>query len=582
MSVEAFDSSSAAPIVPTTLNWTPNLANSAEVSSLSTNSGGTASQFLPSYLLDNTMANPSGSPTTSDSPINGPSAVSNAIVPAADASSAGAVPTDTSTAASGTPTGQLDLSGIEQYLQQDFAAIEQTVQQAIQGLETELQNLLSLVEGGLGGGTAPASGGDSGGDSSSPGSSDSSAPSGSDSGGSDSGGSDSGGSDSGGSDSGGSDSGGSDSGDSDSGGSDSGDSDSGDDSSTSTDTTSPDGKHHHHHHSKHKHKHQGHHHHKDSQGAQSGSSDSASSPSSSGSPGADGGSSSPSGTAGGGSSSNEAPPTANSGSGDSQPATSTSGSGSDATSPSSAASTDSSTTNPKLIVPMYFPSDGQGQQWWNQVISTAPEGSILIANNGNGPGTQQNAALDSNINNADAAGLVPVGYVDTKTAQVPLSQVESQIDQWYQNDPNLKGIFLDEGSSNSDGTGGAPTSPSEVAYYQQIGDYVHDKYGGTVVLNEAGQPNQALVGPIDVQNTWENTFDQYQNLTPEDGFQQNGPAPWQANYSPNDFSAIINAPASQLDSSLQLAESRGNGYVFVNDTPYTQLPDNFEQEITDM
>lgn len=230
---------------------------------------------------------------------------------------------------------------------------------------------------------------------------------------------------------------------------------------------------------------------------------------------------------------------------------------------------------------MYFSSSGTGQDEWNQVINQAPKGSILIANNGNGPGSFD-PALDSNITSASNAGLLPVGYIHAAYGSVPLSTIKTQIDQWYKNDPHLTGIFLDEAAKNSNGTGGYSTDPNVEAYYKQIGDYIHSKYGGKLILNGAGQPNPDLMGSVDVQTTWENNSVQYANLAAQqEGYNQNGPPPWQSSYSSDHFAAILDGTSSsQLQSAEQLAIQRGNGYIFVTDNAYTQLPSYFQQEIT--
>ena len=237
-------------------------------------------------------------------------------------------------------------------------------------------------------------------------------------------------------------------------------------------------------------------------------------------------------------------------------------------------------TGAKLIVPMYFGSSGQGQDEWNQVINESPKGSILIANNGSGPGSFD-PGLDSNITRASNAGLLPVGYIHCQAGTVPLSSIKNQVDQWYKNDPHLTGIFLDEASKNSNGTGGYSTDPNVESYYKQIGDYIHSKYGGKFILNGAGQPNPDLLGSVDVQTTWENNPSEYANLTGQmEGYQQNGAAPWQSNYSPDHFAAILNSTdPSQLQSAEQLALQRDNGYIFITNTEYTQLPSYLQQEI---
>lgn len=235
--------------------------------------------------------------------------------------------------------------------------------------------------------------------------------------------------------------------------------------------------------------------------------------------------------------------------------------------------------SPKMIIPAYFPPGYKHQPKWEKILAKAPEGSIIITNNGNGPG-QYDKNVDSVVNRAVEKGLKPVGYVAVHAAHKPIEDVKAEIDKWYKNNPGIKGIFLDESAANISGSGGYSHDPKVEAYFKAIGDYVHAK-GGMVVMNGAGAPNQDLMNSIDVQTTWETKYKWYHNLKGDQaGYKQNGPEAWQSDYSTDRFAAIVTGVTeADLAAAEKLAKDRGNGYIWVSNDTYTDLPEYFDKEV---
>lgn len=216
----------------------------------------------------------------------------------------------------------------------------------------------------------------------------------------------------------------------------------------------------------------------------------------------------------------------------------------------------------QLMIPMYiYPSYyDPGGGAWQQVQSSAPATSIVIANVNNGPGTSVNGDFSTQIPLAQAAGIKVLGYVSTNYTTVSTSTVTAQVDDWYDwYTPD--GIFFDE----------ATTSPgADQAYYQAIYNYVKAKpYPGErlVAINPGSPTDVSYMTACDIvcdfeddANTFINTF------TPE---------AWAADYPAWRFCRTINQindgiTLGQIIAKLR-ADRTGLFFITTNDL-YSTLP----------
>ena len=116
-------------------------------------------------------------------------------------------------------------------------------------------------------------------------------------------------------------------------------------------------------------------------------------------------------------------------------------------------------TDQDLLVPSYFyPAQWQTSDW-DVMAAKHSASQIVIANDANGMATQINSDYATEISQAQAAGLLVVGYISTNYGNRDIDDVKSDITNfhdWYVGD----GIFLDEVS----------TDLAKLSYYQDLLD----------------------------------------------------------------------------------------------------------------
>jgi hypothetical protein len=216
----------------------------------------------------------------------------------------------------------------------------------------------------------------------------------------------------------------------------------------------------------------------------------------------------------------------------------------------------------QLMIPMYiYPSYfDEGGGAWQQVQSSAPATSIIIANVSNGPGNAVNGDFTTQIPLAQAAGIKVLGYVSTNYTTVPTSTVTAQVDSWYDwYTPD--GIFFDEATN---------TAGADQAYYQSIYNYVKAKpYPGQrlVAINPGSPTDVSYMTACDIvcdfeedANTFINTF------TPET---------WAADYPASRFCRTINQINDGITLGQIIAKLRADrtGYFFITtNAAYSSLP----------
>jgi hypothetical protein len=217
-----------------------------------------------------------------------------------------------------------------------------------------------------------------------------------------------------------------------------------------------------------------------------------------------------------------------------------------------------------LAVPAYF-----SPPYWETVIDSkdAPADMILDVN-GVGAGTAPDPQLQTLVRQATQAGITVLGYSSTVDGQRPAAQVESDVRDyaaWY----GVTSIFLDRVSGK----------PQQLGYYTQLADYIHRAHRGAQVwLNPGVYPDQRYMSIGDVVMVFEGTYAQY--LT-------DSVPSWASHYAADRFAQTIYAtPGAVLGNTLQMAQRRKAGYVYVTDLvgsdPYQGLPSYWRAEDNDV
>jgi len=215
----------------------------------------------------------------------------------------------------------------------------------------------------------------------------------------------------------------------------------------------------------------------------------------------------------------------------------------------------------KLVVPAYFTV---ASEWVPAETSTPEPSTMILGVTSTGPGSSPNATLQAYVARAQAEGITILGYVATSYAQRPTAAVETDIRDykaWY----GVTDIFLDQ----------VTRTLAQITYYQTVSNYIHQTNPGSLVwLNPGVYPNQLYMSLGDVVMVYEGTYANYVGLRPPS---------WTDQYPPSRFAHVVSAtPASALLRTLQLAESRRAGYVYITDgtgsNPYGSLPSYWARE----
>ena len=186
------------------------------------------------------------------------------------------------------------------------------------------------------------------------------------------------------------------------------------------------------------------------------------------------------------------------------------------------------------------------------------------------PGSAANPAERKNLRQEEAVGITLYGYVATDYAQggVTIAQAKKEINdyhKWY----GLDDIFFDEA---------ATSCSAEKSYYLKLYDYVHQTYGGQVILNPGTTSNSCYMSASDMIDMFEGSPSQLASFTPPS---------WMASYPPSRFIAIVyNTPAASLSSTLATTGTDEFGNAYVTDqtepNPYAKLPSYWSSEAADV
>ncbi len=213
------------------------------------------------------------------------------------------------------------------------------------------------------------------------------------------------------------------------------------------------------------------------------------------------------------------------------------------------------------FVPAYFYSSSI----WDQAIDTSPDPTVMLLNVDNGVGTSPLSHFQTLVKQAQARGIMVLGYSSTEYGARSISSVESEISEyksWY----GVNGIFLDL----TQGTSG------EFSYYQTLANYIRSTIpGGIVWLNPGSYPDPNFMSIANVVMVFEGSYSSYlSDQVPS----------WISQYSPSQFAHVIyDTPQSDFASAVNLSRQRRAGHLFVTDlsgsgNPYGALPSYWSQE----
>lgn len=190
---------------------------------------------------------------------------------------------------------------------------------------------------------------------------------------------------------------------------------------------------------------------------------------------------------------------------------------------------------------------------WDQALALKP--ALSLINPGSGPGPVIDAAYPSQVAKSKSSGVPVFGYVHTRYAARPISEVKADVDKhraWYA----INGIFVDTVSNKI----------ADIAYYDDLCTYIHHR-GLKTVLNPGTGTLEQHAQIADYVMVAETDYLSYVT--------QSRPA-WEAWYPGKLWHCVHTCSAADMPKVVALAKSRGAGLLYVtNDVmanPYDTLP----------
>lgn len=214
-------------------------------------------------------------------------------------------------------------------------------------------------------------------------------------------------------------------------------------------------------------------------------------------------------------------------------------------------------TDQDLLVPSYFyPSQWQANDW-DVMATTHSANQIVIANDANGMATTKNSDYATEIAQAQAAGLLVVGYISTNYGNRDINLVKADItnfSDWYGGD----GIFLDEAS----------TDTAKLGYYQEVLDNINTTMGdgNDVILNHGTNPPEDYANLDTGSASSQLTLVTFEGVYADYITSQGAPASWMTNYPTNMFAHLVYGVSSaNMQSVITLSNDRRAGYIYATD-----------------
>ena len=221
----------------------------------------------------------------------------------------------------------------------------------------------------------------------------------------------------------------------------------------------------------------------------------------------------------------------------------------------------------KMAVPAYF--DPPSPEW-QRLIAGAPAVGMIVFNPESGPGTAADPAYTQVIAQAQAAGIVMVGYVATSYGARPEADVIADINHYY-DFYTLSGIYFAEGPMDSDCT-------AMEAMYHRMSDAVRAR-DAQAYLAVGTRFCPTYITFFDMMVQFARNWSEYQT--------DYAPPSWMPANSPQRFVHFVHSvPPGDASAALSRAVANGAGWVFITDqsdpNPWSVLPSYFSEELATM
>ena len=221
----------------------------------------------------------------------------------------------------------------------------------------------------------------------------------------------------------------------------------------------------------------------------------------------------------------------------------------------------------KMAVPAYF--DPPSPEW-QRLIAGAPAVGMIVFNPESGPGTAADPAYTQVIAQAQAAGIVMVGYVATSYGARPEADVIADINRYY-DFYTLSGIYFAEGPMDSDCTAMEPM-------YHRMADAVRAR-DAQAYLAVGTRFCPTYITFFDMMVQFARDWPEYQT--------DYAPPSWMPANSPQRFVHFVHSvPPGDASAALSRAVANGAGWVFITDqsdpNPWSVLPSYFSEELATM
>ena len=221
----------------------------------------------------------------------------------------------------------------------------------------------------------------------------------------------------------------------------------------------------------------------------------------------------------------------------------------------------------KMAVPAYF--DPPSPEW-QRLIAGAPAVGMIVFNPESGPGTAADPAYTQVIAQAQAAGIVMVGYVATSYGARPEADVIADINHYY-DFYTLSGIYFAEGPMDNDCTAMEPM-------YHRMADAVRAR-DAQAYLAVGTRFCPTYITFFDMMVQFARNWSEYQA--------DYAPPSWMPANSPQRFVHFVHSvPPGDASAALSRAVANGAGWVFVTDqsdpNPWGVLPSYFSEELATM
>jgi hypothetical protein len=217
----------------------------------------------------------------------------------------------------------------------------------------------------------------------------------------------------------------------------------------------------------------------------------------------------------------------------------------------------------KMAVPAYFTPGPE----WQRVIAGAPAVGMIVFNPDSGPGTATDPAYTQSIAQAQAAGIIVLGYVATNYGQRAEADVVADINRYYDL-YSPSGIYFAEGPMDADCTG-------MESMYHRFSDTVRGR-DASAYLAVGTRYCPTYIFFFDLMVQFARNWTEYQT--------DYAPPDWMPANSSQRFAHFVHSvPAADGSRALSLAVANGAGWVFITDgtdpNPWGALPSYFDEEL---